>query len=215
MLSSPITSLTGSDGADCLGNMSAHLLVYSWHDAPSEFGSGVFVALKPADGILAGNEGLSGKGERMNRDVVTTVGGLILVGIVVVATFLYGNQQRQTQLRHDQAVQRQQQTTKTTPKPSPAPAASSATSSSSGTSSTPAQQPAVQKPSASNQTALQGGSQSSNTTATTPAAQTSPPTETPDTGSSPLPAAAATVLLVMAGVYWRSRQALRQAAIRA
>ncbi len=40
----------------------------------------------------------------MNRESLKTLGAVALIGIIVVATFLYGNQQRQKQLRHDQQV---------------------------------------------------------------------------------------------------------------
>src|SRR4029078_2296942 len=60
----------------------------------------------------------------MKRDTVKTLIGLLIIGIIVVATFLYGNAQRQAQLRHDQDVKKQQeaaagnQTAKTTPEAS-------------------------------------------------------------------------------------------------
>lgn len=43
----------------------------------------------------------------MNRESLKTLGGILVIGIIVVATFLYGNQQRQEQLRKDQAQQEQ------------------------------------------------------------------------------------------------------------
>lgn len=43
----------------------------------------------------------------INKDVLKTVGGLLLIGVVVVATFLYGNQQRQEQMRQEQGVEQQ------------------------------------------------------------------------------------------------------------
>lgn len=42
------------------------------------------------------------------RDSVKTAIGLLIIGGIVVATFLYGNSQRQAQLRHDQELQNQQ-----------------------------------------------------------------------------------------------------------
>lgn len=41
--------------------------------------------------------------------MVKTVGAIVVIGIIVVATFLYGNQQRQLQVRRDQDVRRQQE----------------------------------------------------------------------------------------------------------
>lgn len=46
----------------------------------------------------------------MNRDGLKTVIGLLVIGLIIVATFLYGNNQRQAQLRHDQDLKKQQQT---------------------------------------------------------------------------------------------------------
>jgi len=55
----------------------------------------------------------------MKRDTLKTIIGLAIIGLIVVVTFLYGNAQRQAQLRHDQDVKRQQQAqTKTTAQPS-------------------------------------------------------------------------------------------------
>ena len=44
----------------------------------------------------------------MKRDSVKTAVGLVIIGGIVVATFLYGNAQRQSQLRQDQAIKTQQ-----------------------------------------------------------------------------------------------------------
>lgn len=140
----------------------------------------------------------------MNREVLTTVGGLLVVGIVVVATFLYGNHQRQNQMHASQTSQHQPQAAKPTPSPTPA-------ATTPGTGSTPAQQPAAQKPSSSNQTTLQGGKSSGSSPAAKPAPM---PAATPATGSSPLPAAIATLLVVMAGAYRKSRRSLYRASIR-
>jgi cytoskeletal protein RodZ len=45
----------------------------------------------------------------VKRDTVKTIVGLIIIGGIVVATFLYGNSQRQAQLTHDQDVKKQQE----------------------------------------------------------------------------------------------------------
>jgi hypothetical protein len=143
----------------------------------------------------------------MNRDALTTIGGLVLVGIVVVATFLYGNQQRQAQLRHNQTAQRQAQQSA---KPQPA-AKTPASASSSPVASS--QQPAVQKPSSSNQSTLQGGS-----TAPTPAATNdgSAQTEIPKTGSSGiLYIIGATLMVLLYRTHRQSRLAVVRASLKA
>ncbi len=40
----------------------------------------------------------------MNKDLIKTGGAILLIAIIVVATFLYGNNQRQEQVRKDQAA---------------------------------------------------------------------------------------------------------------
>jgi cytoskeletal protein RodZ len=46
----------------------------------------------------------------MNRDILKTAGGIVLIGVIIVATFLYGNRQRQVQLQQkNQATKQQQQ----------------------------------------------------------------------------------------------------------
>jgi hypothetical protein len=47
------------------------------------------------------------KEELMSKDLIKTIGAVVLIGIIVVATFLYGNQQRQTQLRRDQQAKQE------------------------------------------------------------------------------------------------------------
>lgn len=65
----------------------------------------------------------------MRKDLVKTVAGLIVVGLVVVATFLYGNHQNQQQMQHDLVLEQQQQhlaavkRAATATKPAAAPAA--------------------------------------------------------------------------------------------
>ena len=44
----------------------------------------------------------------MKRDTLKTIAGLVIIGLIVVVTFLYGNAQRQSQQRHDQAAKTQQ-----------------------------------------------------------------------------------------------------------
>lgn len=61
----------------------------------------------------------------MKRDTLKTIFGLVIIGLIVVVTFLYGNAQRQAQLRHDQDVKRQQQTQAKTPAVQPTATATS------------------------------------------------------------------------------------------
>ena len=60
----------------------------------------------------------------MNRDTLKTLLGLLFIGILIVATFLYGNAQHQKQVRQDQTTKQTataSSTPKTTVKPSSAP----------------------------------------------------------------------------------------------
>jgi cytoskeletal protein RodZ len=59
----------------------------------------------------------------MSRDTIKTFIGLIIIGGIVVATFLYGNSQRQTQLTHDQEVKKQQDAKVAAAAKSPSPSA--------------------------------------------------------------------------------------------
>ena len=60
----------------------------------------------------------------MKRDLVKSIAGVIVVGLVVVATFLYGNHQSQLQQQKDQEAKQSQQSasSSTTPAQTPAPA---------------------------------------------------------------------------------------------
>lgn len=51
----------------------------------------------------------------LNRDFLKTLGGILIIGAIVVATFLIGNQQRQDQIRSEQAAKEKSEknTTKT------------------------------------------------------------------------------------------------------
>lgn len=40
----------------------------------------------------------------MKNDTLKTIGAIIVIGLIIVATFLYGNKQRQDQLRHNQQI---------------------------------------------------------------------------------------------------------------
>lgn len=43
-----------------------------------------------------------------SKETLKTIGGVVLIAVIVVATFLYGNKQRQEQLRQQQAQQNTQ-----------------------------------------------------------------------------------------------------------
>jgi LPXTG-motif cell wall-anchored protein len=45
----------------------------------------------------------------MKRDTLKTLAGLLIIGVIVVATFMYGNAQRQAQIKRDQAAKKQQE----------------------------------------------------------------------------------------------------------
>ena len=91
-----------------LRNMSAHLLVLSFESGPvltCEWG--FFLLYSNQEGALIN------QGKIMRRDVVATIGGLILVALVVVGTFLYGNSQREKKESQGQNQEQQQQAQKT------------------------------------------------------------------------------------------------------
>ncbi|HSH31742.1 MAG TPA: hypothetical protein VK963_03710, partial [Candidatus Saccharimonadales bacterium] len=83
---------------------------------------------------------------RVSKDVLKTAGAILLIGIIVVATFLYGNAQRQEQVRRDQEAQQQQEQRETEEKTAgqPQPAA-------------PGQSPAAPPPSQPGTGAVGGG----------------------------------------------------------
>ncbi|HUC19966.1 MAG TPA: hypothetical protein VMR98_00530 [Candidatus Polarisedimenticolaceae bacterium] len=125
----------------------------------------------------------------MNRNVLTTIGGLILVGVVVVGTFLYGDQQRQKQLKSDQAAAKQEQTVQpaaaaTAPTPSPAASTDKNKPKSAVKPPTPSAQPA----------------------AGATAAAPPPIAETPKTGSGLVNVLAVSVIAIVFAVYRRSRK---------
>ncbi|MBW3538532.1 hypothetical protein KY386_03520 [Candidatus Parcubacteria bacterium] len=83
---------------------------------------------------------------RISKDVLKTAGAILLIGVIVVATFLYGNAQRQEQARRDQVAKQQQEQRETADKPAeqPQPAAP--------------QQPAANQPAQPGTGAVGGGS---------------------------------------------------------
>ena len=118
----------------------------------------------------------------MNRDTLKTLAGLVVIGFIVVATFLYGNAQRQSQNKHDQEVKQQANTN-----PSASPAKSAAIAAQPKASTQPGTA-AVASPSSN---AVQGGKVQASTA---PSATTSPkasptPSATPSPTTSPTPSA--------------------------
>ncbi len=115
----------------------------------------------------------------MKRDTVKTLAGLLVIAVIVVATFVYGNSQRQAQLKHDQEVKNQEVASgNKTPMASSSPQAT--------TSTTPAKSPAANTAPVSSPRAnsLQGGSIAS--PSTSPKSSKSPsPSSTPSSSASP------------------------------
>jgi cytoskeletal protein RodZ len=82
----------------------------------------------------------------MKRDTLKTFAGLLIIGVIVVATFLYGNAQRQSQLKHDQDVKKQQQATAAdAKKASPSASAAPTTKPSAQANTAPVQSPTNNK----------------------------------------------------------------------
>lgn len=113
----------------------------------------------------------------MKRDTFKTLAGLLVIAVIVVATFLYGNAQRQAQLKHDQTA-KNQETANTSMSPTPTVASSTPSVNASAT-KTPASNTAPVASPTSN--SLQGGK------AATPTPSAKP---TPTPSSSPVVAAA-------------------------
>jgi len=119
----------------------------------------------------------------MNRDTVKTLAGLVIIGVIVVATFLYGNAQRQNQLKHDVSVSKSQAGSSASASPTASASASSntpAASSKAVTNTAPVQSPAS--------SSLQGGSSAAPSSTPAKVAAASP-AAVPQTGGvgAPLP----------------------------
>jgi LPXTG-motif cell wall-anchored protein len=152
----------------------------------------------------------------MKRDTAKTIVGLVIIAGIVVATFMYGNSQRQAQLKHDQEV-KDQQVAKATSSPnaaqptaSPQQVAKAASTSKQTTNTAP-----VETPSANS---IQGSQ-----TAASPAPAASPgavasatTTPLPQTGpSSTLSGAAGVAVLIVSAYLWRRSKRSVLAAARA
>jgi hypothetical protein len=123
----------------------------------------------------------------MKRDTLKTLAGLLIIGVIVVATFMYGNAQRQAQIKRDEAAKKQQQ------QQANANEAGKATASPSGTTTptaSPTTQPttggtaAVQSPSSSS---VQGSATSTPTPAATPGTVAGAAATPAPAGTAPLP----------------------------
>ncbi len=135
----------------------------------------------------------------MKRETLKTLAGLAIITLIVVATFLYGNSQRQAQQKQDQAKKQQAATPspstsakaspKATPTPSPVPSGSVA------------------------QGPVDGGSGSGATPKPTAAPVTGGTTTIPDTGSETAPLLGVAVLGLTYVFYRRSGRRI-EAAIR-
>ncbi len=142
----------------------------------------------------------------MKSENVKTVIGLIVISLIVVATFLYGNSQRQAQLKTQDDTKHQQATQTTAASAAPTPDGASITTNNTAP---------VASPSANT---IQGGSTTANGTAAgAPAASPKPQavagTAIPDTGSSTSALLGMSMMLV-ALAYWRSGRRILGAALR-
>jgi hypothetical protein len=138
-----------------------------------------------------------------------TIIGLIVIGIIVVATFLYGNSQRQQQLRNQDDAKHQQ-----TARVTPSVATSGPTP---GGASTSVHNTApVATPSANTIQGGASGTKGTVATTSTPAASTLPISATssiPETGAS-TSALLGVSFMVVAIAYWRSSRRLLGATMR-
>ena len=155
----------------------------------------------------------------MNRDILKTIFGIFVIGLIVVATFLYGNKQRQDQLRKDNEA-KQAQTQQTAQNTGQTVTSGNSTAEKPQSTDTVQQQNSdvqqtqtnLQKPAATSQTPT-----ATPTPATTPGSggTTTPqpvPTRTPNTGSEGfLYAAATAAMLLVARRYLASKRELENA----
>jgi cobalamin biosynthesis Mg chelatase CobN len=156
----------------------------------------------------------------MKRDTVKTLAGLLIIGIIVVATFLYGNAQRQSQLRRDEDAKKQQQAKandqakKVQPSAAAAPSTSAAASSSNKTAAhntAPVQSPAANGIQGNGGAAPKPGQVASAAT-TTPATGAGAGAALPETGSPVVGVVGVAAMAAMAIALWRSKRAVFAAA---
>lgn len=156
----------------------------------------------------------------MKRDTVKTLAGLVVIAVIVVATFLYGNAQRQAQLNRDNA--KKQQTASASPQASTS-ASASPTPATSGTPSSntaPVQSPTGNSlqgtgGSGTQQPGQVAGSQATPTPSASPAPSATPtasPAPLPETGAPMAGLVGVTAIGVMAMAVRRSKRAIFAAA---
>lgn len=132
----------------------------------------------------------------MNRDGIKTIIGLLVIGLIIVATFLYGNHQRQAQLRHDEDLKRQQTASQTAPQTAPQATTTPVMSKTSPQASVPSSTPNPIQGQGNAVTAPQTGGSALSTATTT----------TPRTGADAM-VPIALLALIISGVYYvRSRR---------
>lgn len=146
----------------------------------------------------------------MKSDTVKTIIGLIVIGIIVVATFLYGNSQRQAQIKNENNTKTQQANKTAAPVPSSSISPANVNTSTHNTAP-------VASPTANS---IQGGSAAGKvgTPSSTVAPSVTPvPVAVvavmPDTGSS-IPAAIGIGFSLLALVYWLASRRLLNATLR-
>ncbi len=146
----------------------------------------------------------------MNRDGIKTVIGLLVIGLIIVATFLYGNHQRQAQLQHDQDLKRQKQdVAQMTPSASTKPAASSSIAPSSKP------QPGVATPTANVIQGQGSGSVTPHSASTTGKGSMTVTDTTPKTGPNALASSVAMIALISSVLFYRrSKRELKFALVR-
>jgi cytoskeletal protein RodZ len=157
----------------------------------------------------------------MKRDTVKTLAGLLIIGIIVVATFLYGNAQRQSQLRRDEDAKKQQQAKANDQAKKAQPSASAAPRTSATVAASASNKPAAHTNTAPVQSPMANGIQGNGGAAPKPGQVASAATTTPATGaSSALPETGSPVMgvigvaaiVMMAAVLRRSKRAVFAAA---
>lgn len=164
---------------------------------------------------------------RLTKEVLKTIGAIALISVIVVGTFLYGNKQRQEQVRRDQEIRQQQQ--QASPAGSDQVAQQNSAPEQSGGDKPATGTAPVQRPSDSGNLNQQQRTQQENlarkdqSAADKPAqlAQNQPATQPGTGGSAGLPEAGSEHVLlplmaiaVLYGINRRSKQAVKQAALR-
>lgn len=157
---------------------------------------------------------LINQGKIMRRDVVATIGGLILVALVVVGTFLYGNSQREKQESQGQNQEQQKQTEQTEQQKQDQQKAEEQAQAQKKAQeqqqANEAKQKAAQQQAAQQKAAQQQAASSQNKPATVP--QTGASAPMPETGGELFYIAGAAMTIYAVHLYRRSRMSLNAAA---